>query len=445
GDIEKGSLLESEAFGELVVTEISKNLIKVFYLNEEFKKFPWVDRAIKPAQVNKCGIVGAGVMGGGIAQLASSRDIPTRVRDINPEALKTALRTANGIFEYALKRRKLKKHQVDYKFGLISPTVTYKGFENADLVIEAVVEDLNIKQKVFKEVRDNTQPNTVIASNTSSLPIIEMAEATNSPDKVAGLHFFNPVHRMPLVEVIKSSKTSDETLATIIAFARRLGKVVIVVKDVRGFLVNRILLSYLNEAGFLIEEGMRIEHIDEIVTAFGMPMGPVELMDEVGIDVGYKVVKVLEEAYGNRMKVSPVLEKVKEKGLLGKKAKQGFYIHKGKEKTPNPDIYNLIESSTRRPISDEVALKRMMYLMINEAARCLEEQVVDRPQVIDVGMIMGTGFPAFRAGLLRYADSVGINAIVRDLKSFEKEFKAERFKPCDYLLDKAEKNENFYC
>ncbi|MFC1667153.1 3-hydroxyacyl-CoA dehydrogenase NAD-binding domain-containing protein [Candidatus Omnitrophota bacterium] len=443
-NIKKDFPLESRAFSELAITDVSKNLIKVFYLNEEYNKFSWVDTEIKPLTVNKCGIVGAGIMGGSIAQLLSYRDIPTRVKDVNHDALKKALKTAKGLFGYALKKRKLKKHQVEYKLGLISPTISYRGFENADLIIETVVENLDIKQKVFKELSQVVSARTIFVSNTSSLPVIKMAEATNAADRVAGLHFFNPVHRMPLVEVIKSSKTSNETLATVIAFARSIGKVVIVVKDMPGFLINRILLPYLNESGFLIEEGMRIEHIDRIARRFGMPMGPVELIDEVGIDVGHKVVKILESAYGSRMQICPVLEEVQKKGLLGKKTRHGFYFHKGKKKMPNTEIYGLVESSRRKEISDDAALKRMIYIMINEAARCLEEKVVDRPQTVDIGMIMGTGFPPFRAGLLRYADSVGIDSIVRDLRFFEKELKAERFKPCKYLLDKAEKKEKFY-
>ena len=440
----KGFILESNAFGELAVTDISKNLIKVFYLNEEFKKFAWVDSHIKPIEINKCGIVGAGIMGGGIAQLLASRDIPSRLKDINYEQVKHALKTAIGIFKYALKKRKLKTYQVEYKLGLISPTLTYSGFENTGLVIEAIVEDMDIKKKVFKELSAVTPASAILASNTSSLPIIEMAKSTGSPARVAGLHFFNPVHLMPLVEVIKSGVTSDETLATVITFARKLGKVVIVVKDVPGFLVNRILLPYLNEAGFLIEEGMMIERIDKVARRFGMPMGPLELTDEVGIDVGYKVAKVLEEGYGARMKVAPILEEVKQKGFLGKKSGAGFYLHRGNKKIPNTDIYKFIGSSIRRPISDEIALKRMMYIMINEASRCLEENVVDRPDVVDIGMIMGTGFPPFRGGLLRYADSVGIDNIVKDLQYFEKEFDAGRFKPCRNLLDMLEKRRNFY-
>lgn len=442
-DARRSSIVESKAFGELAITDISKNLIKVFYLNEEFKKIPWVSPEIKPFAVGKCGIVGAGVMGGGIAQLLSFYDIPSRLKDINYEALKSALKTAKDLFDYAVKKRLVKEHQADYKLGLVSPTVSYKGFENADLVIEAVVEDINIKQKVFKELGQVTSANAVLTSNTSSLPMIKMADAALSPERVVGLHFFNPVHRMPLVEVIKSARTSDQTLATVIAFARRIGKVVIVVNDVPGFLINRILLSYMNEAGFLFEEGMRIDEIDGIARDFGMPVGPIELIDEVGIDVGYKVAKILEDAYGPRMRVAGILEKVKEKGLLGKKAKAGFYIHEKKGKRPNPAIPNLPKDG-RGKISDETALKRMIYIMINEASRCLEEKVVDRPDTVDIGMIMGTGFPPFRAGLLRYADAVGADDIVGDLQNFENTLNAPRFKPCNYLLNMIKEKRGFY-
>jgi 3-hydroxyacyl-CoA dehydrogenase/enoyl-CoA hydratase/3-hydroxybutyryl-CoA epimerase len=442
--INTGFMIESKVFSELALTEVSKNLIKVFFLNEEFKKLLWVDEKIKAVPINKCGIVGAGVMGGGIAQLFSYHDIPTRLKDINYEPLKKALKAANTIFGYALRKRRLRPHQVAYKLGLISPTTTYKGLENCDIIIEAVVEDLNIKQKVFKELGKIVSSHTILASNTSTFPIINMAEATGLGERVVGMHFFNPVHRMPLVEVIRSAKTSEETLATVIAFARKLGKTVIVVKDVPGFLINRILLTYLNESGFLIEEGMRIEEIDRIARRFGMPMGPLELIDEVGIDVGYKVAKILEDCYGARFKVCPALEDIRSKGLLGKKKKIGFYIHKGKKKKPNSYIYRLLKSPCRRKPTDDIACKRMFYVMINEAARCLQEKVVDRPQTIDIGMIMGTGFPPFRAGLLRYADSVGIVNIVKDLENFHKLLKQERFKPCSYLVEKAEKGESFY-
>lgn len=443
-NIQRGLQIESQAFAELAITEVSKNLIKVFYLNEEYKKFAWVDAHIKPKSIDKCGIVGAGVMGGGISQLLSFYDMPVRLKDINYDALKKALKTAQGIFEYALRKQRLKQHQVDFKFGLISPTITYKGFRNADLVIEAVVEDLGIKQKVFKELSQIVSPEAILASNTSSLPIIKLGETADFPERIVGLHFFNPVHRMPLVEIIKSTKTSDETLATIITFARKIGKVVIVVKDVPGFLINRILLPYINEAGFLLEEGLKIEQIDSVALKFGLPLGPLELIDEIGIDIGYKVAKILEAYYGQRMRVPDIFERVKEKGLLGKKTESGFYLYQGKNKKPNPDIYNLIKHRGKKTIPDEDVLKRMIYIMINESALCLEENVADRPSTIDIGLILGTGFPPFRAGLLRYADKAGIENIVKALKDFERETGDVRFRPCNYLLNLAKENKILY-
>tara|TARA_B100000315_G_scaffold260013_1_gene318743 strand:- start:1698 stop:3806 length:2109 start_codon:yes stop_codon:yes gene_type:complete len=439
-NLKEGFKIESQAFSGLAVSEVAKNLIKIFYLFEEFKKCPWVETSIKPKPIDKTAVVGAGVMGGGIAQLISNYDIPVRIKDINYDSLKTALKTAYSIFKQSLKRRKIKKHDLEFKFGLISPTINYNGFKTSDLVIEAVVEDIDIKCKVFKELGEVTTPETVIASNTSALSILKMSQATPLSERVVGLHFFNPVHRMPLVEVIKSAKTSDETLATTIAFARKLSKVVIVVKDVPGFLVNRILLIYLNEAVFLLEQGMKIEEIDSLALNFGMPMGPLELIDEVGIDVGYKVGKILEDAYGPRMEVCNLLKEVKEKGLLGKKGGKGFYSHKGKKKIPNQEIYDFLQAKSSKPVSSQVALKRLLYIMVNEAARCLEEEVVLKPGVVDLGMITGTGFPPHRGGLLRYADSLGIETITKDLISF----KSARFKPCDYLIKKSENKEKFY-
>jgi len=439
-----GFVLESETFGQLAVTEVSRNLIKVFYLNEKFKKFPWVADQVKPSVVKKYAIVGAGLMGGGIAHLTSSHDIPTRIKDVNFEPLKKALKTAREIFDYSLRNRKLKKNQVEYKLGLISPTVTYQGFENADIIIEAVIEDLSVKQKVFQELGRVVFPQTVLASNTSALSISKMAEAVSNPERVVGLHFFNPVQRMPLVEIIKSEKTSDQTLATVIAFARGLGKTVIIVQDRPGFLVNRILFPYLNEAAFLLEEGMQIEKIDRIARRFGMPLGPLELADEVGIDVGYKVAKILQDAFGERMRIASILDNLVQKGFFGKKSSQGFYLHTGKRKIPNPEVYRMTKINNRGEVFDQAALKRMIYTMVNEAARCLEEKVVTCPETIDMGMIAGIGFPPFRAGLLRYADSIGIEAMVTDLVNFQNQFGQERFRPCDLLLEKSRQRQSFY-
>lgn len=439
-DSKEAFRLESEHFSRLGATEVSKNLIKLFFVSEKYKKLRWTEVKVA-ANVRKCGVIGAGVMGGGIAQLVSYKDIPVRVKDINEKALAGALKEAASLYRGALKRKKIKRHEIEFKMGLISVGLTNAGLKSCDILIEAVVEDLGIKQKVFRELSE-ISPNAILASNTSSLPVTKMAEVCKSPERVVGLHFFNPVNRMPLVEVIRAAQTSSETLENAIQFARRLGKTVIVVQDRPGFLVNRLLLPYMNEAAYLMEEGMSPEVIDAIVERFGMPMGPIELIDQVGIDVGYKVAHVLQEAFGPRMKVAGILEGVKEKGLLGKKSGKGFYLYEGKKKIVNQTVKSAFNKTPQ--ISEEDALKRMMFMMINEAAHCLEEKVIDSPATVDIGMAMGTGFPPFRGGLLHYADCSGARTILRDLERFQNETKSERFAPSPYLRRLAEKDEKFY-
>ncbi|MDP3920738.1 MAG: 3-hydroxyacyl-CoA dehydrogenase NAD-binding domain-containing protein [Candidatus Omnitrophota bacterium] len=434
--------LESKHFAKLAVTEVSKNLIKLFFLSEKYKKYAWTAAKVPSAKVKKCGIVGAGVMGGGIAQLVSSKNIPVRIKDINEEALGGALREARRVFDGALKRRKIKKHDLEYKMGLISVGLTNAGLKSADMLVEAVVENMDIKKKVFAELSEIASPDAVLTSNTSSLSITEMASVCKNPARVVGLHFFNPVHRMPLVEVIRASQTSDETVERTVQFARGLGKTVIVVKDAPGFLVNRLLLPYLNESAYMMQEGLTPDVIDKIARDFGMPMGPVELTDQVGIDVGYKVAHILHAAFGDRMKVAPILETVYKKGFLGVKSGSGFYRYRAGKKDLNPGV--TFGKATGATPSPEDILKRMVYIMINEAARCLDEKIIDGPATVDIGMVMGTGFPPFRAGLLAYADSVGAANIVRDLKRFQETIDAERFAPAPFLEKLAENNSGFF-
>ncbi len=432
--------LESEHFARLGATDVSKNLIHVFFLSEQYKKRKWTGTEGR-FPVTKCGVIGAGVMGGGIAQLVSYRNIPVRIRDIQEQALGNALREARRIYQGAMKRRKILPHEVEYKMGLISAGLSTDGLKSCDILIEAVVEDMEIKKKVFRELSGLAAPDAVLASNTSSLSITEMGSATPCPDRVVGLHFFNPVHRMPLVEVIRGEKTSDSTAEKVIQFSRQLGKTVIVVKDRPGFLVNRLLLPYLNEAAHLMEEGLSPEVLDRLATRFGMPMGPVELVDQVGVDVGYKVAHILQEAFGARMQVAGILENVYKQKFLGKKTGKGFYLYAGKDKTVNPAV----SLGTRpRQTREADALKRMILIMINEAAYCLEEGVVDSAATVDIGMIMGTGFPPFRGGLLRYADTLGAEAIVQDLTRFGAEVDAARFSVSPFLKDLVRRKASFY-
>ena len=436
--------LESEYFSRLALTPVSKNLIKAFYLVEKYKKMRWTDSTTTADGMKKCGVIGAGVMGGGIAQLFSSRDIPVRVKDVQEKALGGALKEAAGIYRDALKKRKLKRNQVENKMALISVGLTNAGLRGCGLILEAVVEDLGIKQKVFRELSELTGPETILASNTSSLPVTRMAEGCRNPERILGLHFFNPVNRMPLVEIIRAARSSSDAIERAVLFMRRIGKTAIVVQDSPGFLVNRLLLPYMNEAAYLLNEGFSPSEIDRLIESFGMPMGPIELIDQVGIDVGYKVAHVLQEAFGERMKVSPILQMAKEKGLLGKKSKKGFYLYDGKRKT---SYFNALEFGARsRPKggSLEDPLKRMIYTMINEAARCLEDKVVDSASTVDIGLMMGAGFPPFRGGLLRYADSLGPAKILKDLERFQKNVDAKRFEPSAYLRALASEGGGFY-
>jgi len=434
--------IESTAFAELAITPISKNLVKVFYLSEKYKKLtiPGAE-AIKPMPITKGAVIGAGIMGGGIAQLLSDRGIWARLKDINQDAIAKGLKAAYDVYAQAMKRKKAKPYDVAAKMAMISGTVDYSGFGNADIAIEAVVENMDVKKKVFAEVSGVLSSKAILASNTSSLSVTEMARASKDPSRVIGFHFFNPVHRMPLIEIITTEFTSQQTLVTTLEFAKKLGKTPVIVKDAPGFLVNRILLGYIDEAGRILDEGGSITTIDRYATNFGMPMGPFTLSDEVGLDVGVKVLHILEAGLGSRFKPAKIFDDVLPKKLLGKKSGKGFYIH-GKERVVNPEVQSLVKGNGQ--VSEQEAIQRMMYIMINEAAMILQEKVVDSADTVDIGMIMGTGFPPFRGGLLRYADSIGISQLVDDMEKLEARFKDGRFKPCAYLLDLKSQGKKFY-
>ena len=407
GDRQKILNEEAEAFGRLAVGEISKNLINVFYLSEKYRKFKWPNVPEPGASEIQCAAVtGAGVMGGGIAHLLSSNDIRTRIKDLNDPAVGQALKTADGLYRKAVQQRRLTKAQAQRKFDLLSHGLDYSGFRQADVVIEAVVENMDVKKKVFKELSDNTKQGCILATNTSALSVTEMAAQTKDPSRVIGIHFFNPVHRMPLVEIVKTPQTSDETIARTLAFVKRLKKIPIVVNDAYGFVVNRILLAYVNEAGHLLEETGDITGIDKVAADFGMPMGPLELSDEVGLDVGYKVLRTLEQGFGGRFTPAKIFEDVFKAGYLGKKSGQGFYIYQKHERRVNPKVASMLPGSTKK-LDSQNACDRMMGVMIEEAGRVLKEGVAADASVIDASMIFGTGFPAFRGGLMRYANSLG--------------------------------------
>lgn len=393
-------------------------------------------------KVERAGVLGAGVMGGGIAWAFANKDIPTRMKDIKQESVNLGYQQAAENFGFALKKKKLTKNQYMGKMGQISGTLDYSGFRNLDVVVEAVVENMDVKKKVLAETENYISDSCVYASNTSSLSITEMATAAKRPENVGGMHFFNPVSRMPLVEIIAGVKTSPVTVATLFELAKKLGKTPIVVKDGPGFLVNRLLLPYMNEAMFLFEEGVSVERIDRVMKDFGMPMGPMRLVDEVGIDVGAKVAKILQNAFGARAQASPLSEVIAASGRLGKKNGKGFYLYEnGKEAGIDESILEVVKNRNTRSagLTDGELMQRMTYPMINEAALALREGVVKTPGEVDLGMIMGTGFPPFRGGLLRYADSEGVKRIVETLERFSGAGGGERLKPNEALKAVAQK------
>jgi 3-hydroxyacyl-CoA dehydrogenase / enoyl-CoA hydratase / 3-hydroxybutyryl-CoA epimerase len=430
---------EVQAIADLATGTISKNLVHVFHLMEGAKKegLPGAE----PRAVRSTAVLGAGVMGGGIAQLLADQDLPVRLRDVAPNALASGMAHAAGLFQKQVARRRLRPAEMRRRMTLLHPTLELDGLAQTDLVIEAIVEKLEVKQKVFAELASKTRPDAILASNTSSLSIDAIARDTPRPERVVGMHFFNPVHRMPLVEVIAGARTSPTATNTVVELARRLGKTPVIVRDGPGFLVNRLLAFYMGEALRLVEDGVGIERIDRTMTDWGMPMGPIALVDEVGIDVAAKVAHILAEPFGDRLPTAPGSEKVLGSGRLGAKNQRGFYLYsEGRRTTPDPEIARLIgapATSTAAGLDTQELVFRMVLPMVNEAARCLAEGVVAGPGKLDLAMIMGTGFPPFRGGLCRWADNEGPFRLVGELQRLEVNA-GRRFAPSSELIETAQ-------
>jgi len=440
--------LEAETFGKLAVTDVSKACVQLFFLTESVKKANGLSegKTADTKKVSSAAVLGAGVMGGGIAHLLADKGVTVTMKDIGLPGLEIGIQAALALFNKSLKRKSITKRQFQQKLNRIAPTTSYDGFKGAEVVIEAVIEKMEVKQAVLKEVENFVSDDCVIATNTSSLSVTKMQSVMAKPERFAGMHFFNPVHRMPLVEVIRGEKSSDHAVSQIFQFSKQIGKTPIVVKDSPGFLVNRLLMPYLTEAAIMVSEGIRIEEMDPAMLDFGMPMGPIELIDEVGLDVGDKVGHILHDAFGERMSTPNTFSKLLEQKRLGKKTGAGFYLYSGKdkkEKNLDPNIYSLLGvNPVNGQISAEEIVQRCVFSMVNEAARCLEEKVVETPADVDLGMIMGTGFPPFRGGLLRYADSVGIDNIIVGLEALSKKY-GMRFEPSAALKKVAQKGK-FY-
>ena len=428
--------LEVDAIVELGKTESTQNLIRNFFLAEKYKKgsakteFPKVAHAA---------VIGAGVMGSGIAQWLSSRGVTVILRDVNREFLDRGLANIEKTYGDAVKRGLMTEDKAKQGRSRIVASTAPMELRDVQFIIEAASEKMEIKKEIFHELSMQAGPKTIVATNTSALPVTQLAGCTVSPDHVIGLHFFNPVSRMKLVEVVIAKETSDATREQSLAFVRQIAKVPVVVRDSPGFLVNRVLFPYLLDAAELFEGGVEGTKIDQALTKWGMPMGPLRLIDEIGIDVTVDIAATLEKAYGNRDRAAQILNKMREAKMLGRKTGSGFYNYEGKAQTPNQSI-----NEWRRSGANEHGdlANRLMFLMVNEAARCVEEKVVDSPEDADYGMILGTGFAPQRGGPLRFAEHFGLTKVVDEMNRLGQT--EEKFLPCEILKKHARDGTKFY-
>jgi 3-hydroxyacyl-CoA dehydrogenase/enoyl-CoA hydratase/3-hydroxybutyryl-CoA epimerase len=443
--LDRALAYEADSFLKGISTDLAQavNLIQLFFNNEALKKNPGVPEGAKPVDVEALGVIGAGTMGSGISFSASYRDIPTRFKDISWQMVANGYGAAWKSYETLIKIRKLFPNQASLKFHKMSGTVTYDGFSKLPLVVEAATENLDLKFKIFHELEAILPKEAIIASNTSSLAISELASKAKHPERFVGMHFFNPVARMPLVEVVAGEKTSADTLATAVAFCQKLKKTPIVVKDCAGFLVNRIFVMGIVETMAMVEEGISQEQIGRALLNFGMPMDPFELADEVGNDVNYKVLESFSKAYPDRVYVSKIVKQVFDAGFFGKKVDKGFYLYaKRKKRGPNPEVLKWLPKD-KKSVKDATIVDRLTLAMLAESARCLEEKIVTEPGHLDMALVLGTGFPPFRTGILRYADDLGIKQCVEKMEILQKEYGA-RFAPCPLLQQMAKEGRGFY-
>ena len=462
---------ESRRFGELAMTDVSRQLIFLFFATNELKKDPGVEpsqypdlpvSAFEPLPVEKIAIIGAGFMGAGIASIAVTHGSLVRLKDADHGRVAKGYAAVRDILKERLTRKQITKVQYSDYMALLGGTVDYSGFGNVDLVIEAVFEDLAVKHQVLREAEASIHPSAIFATNTSTIPIAQIAQASSRPERVIGMHFFSPVHKMPLLEVITTQDTYPQVTATVVAYGKKLGKTVIVVNDGPGFYANRILSPYINEAGILLDQGVAIDIIDKALVDFGFPVGPITLIDEVGLDVATKAGKIMAEAYPERMQPAKSIQAVVAAGRYGRKSKKGFYSYdkEGKKGDVDPSVYSIFLAPGSIPVTPSITpasaeppansdmpavqiQQRTVLAMLNEAARCLSDGIIRSPRDGDVGAVFGIGFPPFRGGPFRYMDGLGIKIVVQRLEDLNARFPG-RFEPAELLLDMARRNQSFY-
>ena len=463
---------ESRRFGEMAMTDVSRQLIFLFFATNELKKDPGVEpsqypelpvSAFDPLPVEKIAIIGAGFMGAGIASIAVQHGSLVRLKDADHARVAKGYAAVHDVLKERLTKKQITKIQYSDYMALLGGTVDYSGFGNVDLVIEAVFEDLAVKHQVLRETEAAINPRAIFATNTSTIPIALIAQASSRPERVLGMHFFSPVHKMPLVEVITTAETYPQVTATAVAYAKKLGKTVIVVNDGPGFYVNRILSPYINEAGTLLDQGVAVDIIDRALVDFGFPVGPITLIDEVGLDVAAKAGKIMADAFPDRMQPAKSLTAVVAAGRYGRKSKKGFYTYdnEGKKGEVDPSVYPLFLAPGTIPVAKTIApvtapetplipempaiqvQQRTVLAMLNEAARCLSDGIIKSARDGDVGAVFGIGFPPFRGGPFRYMDSLGIQIVVQRLEDLNARFPG-RFDPSELLLEMVRRKQVFY-
>ena len=456
--IDQSLRMELDAIVDLGRSESTQNLIRNFFLAEQYKKG---HSRTPPEKIIHAAVIGAGVMGSGIAQWLSSRGVTVILRDVAREQIDRGLANIEKIYADAVKRGLMPEDKAKQGRARICGSTAPMELRDVQFVIEAASEKLSVKKEVFRELAMEAGPKTIIGTNTSALPVSELADVTISPERVIGLHFFNPVSRMKLVEAVIATQTSEETRDRSLAFVRQIGKVPVIVRDSPGFLVNRVLFPYLLDAAELFESGEDPERIDRALVQWGMPVGPLRLVDEIGVDITIDIGSTLEKAYGQRDHVPTILRWLRDQRMLGRKTGAGFYKYEGKKQVPNESLVqwrcglhgepegaegpSIPPDSHRDPqlcLNEEELTHRLVFLMVNEAARCVEENVVESPEDADYGMILGTGFAPFRGGPLRFAEHFGLKETIQELERLART--EEKFAPCEILKKHAREGTKFY-
>jgi 3-hydroxyacyl-CoA dehydrogenase / enoyl-CoA hydratase / 3-hydroxybutyryl-CoA epimerase len=453
----------SRGFGELVVSETAAELMGIFFATTALKKDKGTDEDVTARKVEKVAMLGAGLMGGGIAYVTTNAGIPVRLRDRDDAGLAKGVKYVADLYAARVKKGQLSRIDGQKKLSLLSGTIDYTGIGNADVIIEAVFEDIGVKHKVLAEVEAIAKPTAIFASNTSSLPITRIADAAQRPENVIGMHYFSPVQKMPLLEIITTKKTSPETIATAVALGKKQGKTVIVVNDGVGFYTSRILAPYMNEAAYLLSEGVPVEEIDRAMVDWGFPVGPMTLLDEVGIDVAAHVGPIMLAAFGERLTPPGAMTTLTDDGRKGRKNEKGVYLYgkalakaqkagtfqglgigKKPKKMVDPSLYELIGVTPQKgKLTREEIQMRCALAFVNEAMHCFGDGILRSARDGDIGAIFGLGFPPFRGGPFRYTDAVGAKEVLRRMRELEKRH-GKRFTPAAALVEYGEADKKFY-